>query len=238
MASPVSTLSLSSTPAKAFGAALISFSFERTFTCCKTTLALTPYHIQPVNALRVSVHVQSSPAASFHLSPIAHPALDNFEKRAYHLLKFLDGDGLPYPIREDAPLGGASVYGRRKAECERQLMAAHTRGDLPITIIRPAHTYGEGGGFIYSLGRGPGYLDRIRKGKPIVVHGDGSSLWATAHIDDVGHAFVQAVANPKTLGRGYHVTGEEPMTWIAIIKAWLRQSALQNRRLFTSRLIC
>ena len=115
-----------------------------------------------------------------------------------------------YPIREDAarvPIH--DDYGTHKVQCEDLFFAAHARGDFPVTIIRPAHTYGEGGIIIHTFGWRTAYLDRIRKGKPIVVHGDGTSLWVACHVDDVGHAFVHAAGNTAAFGRAYHVTGEE-----------------------------
>jgi nucleoside-diphosphate-sugar epimerase len=121
-----------------------------------------------------------------------------------------------YPIREQEERQPSATfsYAFNKAACENILLSAHQRGDFaPITIIRPAHTYGEGGGLIHSLGWQTYYLDRIRKGRPIIVHGDGSSLWATCHRDDVGRAFVEAVGNAATFGQAYHVTGEEWMPW-------------------------
>ena len=121
-----------------------------------------------------------------------------------------------YPIREDAerePMP-SFPYAYNKAKCERLLEEAHERGDFPVTIIRPAHTYGEGRGLIHSFGLGGAYyFHRIRLGKPIITHGDGSSLWAACHRDDVGQAFAEAVGNEKTFGKGYHTASEEPMTW-------------------------
>jgi nucleoside-diphosphate-sugar epimerase len=118
-----------------------------------------------------------------------------------------------YPTREDEPHHPVSAYGVAKAECEALLMAAHARGDLAVTIIRPAHTYGEGSSFVHTFGRNTGYIDRIRKGKPIIVHGDGSSLWVSCHCEDVARAFVGARGNARVLGRAYHVTGDEWLTW-------------------------
>ena len=121
-----------------------------------------------------------------------------------------------YPIREDAerqPMQ-SFPYAYNKAKCERLLEAAHESGDFPVTIIRPAHTYGEGRGLIHSLGLGGAYyFNRIRLGKPIITHGDGSSLWAASHRDDVGQAFAAAAGNEKAFGKGYHTASEEPMTW-------------------------
>jgi nucleoside-diphosphate-sugar epimerase len=118
-----------------------------------------------------------------------------------------------YPYREDEPLSGLGDYAVNKVKCENLLIEAHRNGDLPVTIIRPAYTYGEGGVIIHSFGWSTAYIDRIRKGKPIVVHGDGNSLWVVCHIDDVARAFVNAAGNARTLGKAYHTTGEEWMTW-------------------------
>jgi nucleoside-diphosphate-sugar epimerase len=118
-----------------------------------------------------------------------------------------------YPIPEDHPLGGISRYGQDKVECERILMAAHARGEVPVTILRPAQTYGEGRDVIHVFGRGGGAWRRLRQGKPVIVHGDGSSLWVACHIDDVARAFAGAARNERAYGRAYNVTGEEVMTW-------------------------
>jgi nucleoside-diphosphate-sugar epimerase len=118
-----------------------------------------------------------------------------------------------YPYREDEPLQGLGDYAVNKVACEKIFNDAHAHSVFPVTIIRPAHTYGEGSGLIHTLGWSTTFLDRLRKGKPVVVHGDGSSFWVSCHIDDVGHAFVKAIGNPAALGRSYHTTGEEWMTW-------------------------
>ncbi len=118
-----------------------------------------------------------------------------------------------YPYTEDEAYGGLNTYGRNKVLCEKLLLEAHQRGDFPVTIIRPAYTYGESRGVLYPVGSGSGYLDRIRQGKPIIVHGDGSSLWVACHIDDVARAFMGATQNSITFGKTYHTAGEEWMTW-------------------------
>lgn len=118
-----------------------------------------------------------------------------------------------YPYTEREPYGGIGDYAVNKVRCEELAWEAHQRGDVAVTIIRPAATYGDLHRPVHTLGRGSGYLDRLRKGKPIVVHGDGSSLWTSCHADDVASAFAGAVGNTRALGRSYHATGEEPVTW-------------------------
>lgn len=122
-----------------------------------------------------------------------------------------------YPVREDAERAPSPSfpYAFSKAGCERLLEDAHARGDLNVTVIRPAWTYGEGGSILHTFGWNTYYLDRLRRGRPIIVHGDGTSFWVACHRDDVARAFVGAVGSKEALGRAYHVTGEEWLTWNA-----------------------
>ncbi|HMN29126.1 MAG TPA: NAD-dependent epimerase/dehydratase family protein, partial [Caldilineaceae bacterium] len=118
-----------------------------------------------------------------------------------------------YPYTEAEAYGGLNAYSRRKVQIERTLLAAHHPSDFPVTIIRPAYTYGEGRGPLHSLGGRTTYIDRIRKGLPIVVHGDGSSLWVCCHRHDVAQSFANAAGQSHTFGQCYHTTGEDWMTW-------------------------
>ena len=119
-----------------------------------------------------------------------------------------------YPVREDFPrVPIDDDYGTKKVECEDTFLAAQAHGVFPVTILRPAQTYGEGGVLIHTFGWSTTYIDRIRKGKPIIVHGDGNSLWNPCHVDDVGHAFVAAAGNSMAFGKAYNTTGEEVITW-------------------------
>jgi len=122
--------------------------------------------------------------------------------------------GQGYPYDEQAPRDqSVGSYAHNKSLCEDVFFAAHERGDLPVTIMRPGSTYGEGGGIIHSFGLKTTYIDRLRKGKPIVVLGDGQSLWVNCHADDVARGFIAARGNEQAFGRAYNVTGEEWLTW-------------------------
>lgn len=115
-----------------------------------------------------------------------------------------------YPYREDEPYGGVSEYAIKKSRCE-QIIQEHD--GFPATVIRPASTYGDLQRPVHTLGRSTTYLDRLRRGKPIVVHGDGTSFWVACHADDVARAFAGAAGNEQAVGRCYHVAGEEWLTW-------------------------
>ncbi|SFR52070.1 NAD-dependent epimerase/dehydratase family protein [Halogeometricum limi] len=119
------------------------------------------------------------------------------------------------PVTEDAPRNPpVSDYAAGKTAAEDVLFGAD--GDVfDVTVLRPWNTYGEGGTLVHTLGTDSSYVSRIREGRPIVVHGDGTSLWGPCHRDDVARAFVGAVeADAETVaGEAYNVTSEQTMTW-------------------------
>lgn len=125
-----------------------------------------------------------------------------------------------YPIVESAERRPAPTfpYAHNKAVCERLLEEAHDRGDIVVTMIRPAWTYAEGGSVLHTFGWSSYFLDRLRKGRPVIVHGDGTSFWVACHRDDVARAFVGALGNEAAYGRGYHTAGEEWLTWNAFTR--------------------
>ena len=119
-----------------------------------------------------------------------------------------------YPIKETEPFNPTAWdYSQKKAECERILWGWFEKERHPFTVIRPVHTYGEQGAVLHSFGGASYHLDRLKRGKPILVHGDGSSLWSSVHRDDVAVAFANAILNPKTYGKSYHLPGDECVTW-------------------------
>lgn len=118
-----------------------------------------------------------------------------------------------YPITEDEARRGNNSYGSNKILCEDIFFEADSAGDFKTTIIRPAYSYGEGGKIVDTFGWGTSFIHRLREGKPLIVHGDGSSFWVACHVDDVARTYVEAISNPVTYGRAYHVTGEEWLTW-------------------------
>lgn len=130
--------------------------------------------------------------------------------------------GSRYPLREDSERkpSPSFPYAFQKALGEDILMAAQDRGDFRLTILRPAHIYAEGSPrshlLFHAFRTEPGasyHLDRIRKGKPIIMHGDGMSVWNPTHGSDAATAFAGALGNEKAFGKAYTVAGDECMSY-------------------------
>lgn len=118
------------------------------------------------------------------------------------------------PIRESTPLRNPHwQYSRDKIACEVLLERAYRERGVPATIVRPSHTYDHTQ--VPLLG-GWTAVDRMRRGLPVVVHGDGSSLWALTHTRDFAKAFVGLLANPAAIGDVFHITMDSSLTWDAI----------------------
>lgn len=117
------------------------------------------------------------------------------------------------PTLETTPQSPHSAYGRDKVACEKIFLRAHAAGQMPVTIFRPSHTYGPGGGVINNLGWAPTFVDRLRRGRPIIVSGDGHGLWQSAFSEDVGVGFAHAVGREKCFGEAYNIVADEIVTW-------------------------
>jgi nucleoside-diphosphate-sugar epimerase len=117
-----------------------------------------------------------------------------------------------YLIRESTPLSNPYwEYSRNKIACEELLIGALREDGFPCTIVRPSHTYDT----ILPIPVGDGYtiVDRIKKGLPVIVHGDGTSLWVLTHSEDFARAFVGLLGNPHAIGQAFHITSDEVLTW-------------------------
>ncbi len=119
-----------------------------------------------------------------------------------------------YVLTEDTPLHNPFwEYSRNKIACEERLMLAHRDDGFPATIVRPSMTYDSnlpialGGWGTYTL------VDRLRRGLPIIVHGDGSSLWVVTHADDLARGLLGLLGNERTVGEAFHITTDEVLTW-------------------------
>lgn len=115
------------------------------------------------------------------------------------------------PITESTPLHNPYwAYSRNKIACEERLMRAYREEGFPITIVRPSHTYDR---TRLPFQNRYTVIDRMRKGKPVVVHGDGTSLWVLTHHKDFAKGFVGLLGNPHAIGDAFHITSDELLTW-------------------------
>jgi nucleoside-diphosphate-sugar epimerase len=120
------------------------------------------------------------------------------------------------PITESTPLVNPYwQYSRDKIACEDLLVAAYRDTAFPMTIVRPSHTYVERSVPIF--GRWTA-IERMRAGKPVVVHGDGTSLWHLTHSRDLAVALVGLLGNRRAHGEAFHITGDEALTWNQIFR--------------------
>jgi nucleoside-diphosphate-sugar epimerase len=125
-----------------------------------------------------------------------------------------------YVITESTPLHNPYwAYSRNKIRCEELLQQAYRERRFPMCVVRPSLTYDTvlpvaiGGWGCYTL------ADRLLKGKPIIVHGDGASLWVVTHAQDFAKGFVRLLGNPRTLGHAFHITTDEVLTWNQIYQS-------------------
>lgn len=121
-----------------------------------------------------------------------------------------------YIITEDAPKGNLySFYARNKLACERTLIDLYEKEGFPATIVRPSLTYADFA-FVLSLSSGKcpySIINRMRVGKPIIVQGDGNSLWTITHNSDFAKGIVGLFGNKAAIGEDFHITTDEVQDW-------------------------
>lgn len=129
---------------------------------------------------------------------------------------------LNYIITESTPLENPYwQYSRDKIECEKIVMDEYHRKGFPVTIVRPSFTYGLSmiPAALNSWEHPWSLVDRMKKGKKIIVHGDGTSLWTMTHNEDFAKGFVGIFGNRKSIGEAFHITSDEVLTWDQIYRA-------------------
>ena len=127
-----------------------------------------------------------------------------------------------YVITEETPLDNPYwEYSRNKKACEDYLMERYRNDGFPVTIVRPSHTYDERSVPLGVHGNGGSWqvVKRIKEGKPVIIHGDGSSLWTITHNSDFAKAYAGLIGNPKAIGEAFHITSDESVPWNDIYKA-------------------
>lgn len=126
------------------------------------------------------------------------------------------------PVTESTPLRNPLwQYSRDKIACEDVLVRAHRDDAFPSTIVRPSHTYDETK--LLTLGAWTD-VARMRAGRPVVVPGDGTSLWTVTHTDDFAVGLVGLLGNPLAVGDSFQIMGEHAPTWNQIY-TWLARAA-------------
>jgi nucleoside-diphosphate-sugar epimerase len=118
------------------------------------------------------------------------------------------------PVTESTPLDNPFwQYSRNKIACEEVLVRAYRERKTPITIVRPSHTYDR---TLPPFNDGYTVMWRMLQGKPVVVHGDGTSLWTLTHHADFAKGFVGLLGHSGAIGEAVHITSDEWLTWNAI----------------------
>lgn len=118
---------------------------------------------------------------------------------------------LKLPVTESTPLDNPFwAYSRDKIACEQLLLKAYHEESFPVTIVRPSHTYD-----CTLLPFNGGYTDvkRMRQGKKVIIHGDGTSLWVLTHHKDFAKGFVGLLGNNSAIGEAFQITSDELLTW-------------------------
>lgn len=125
------------------------------------------------------------------------------------------------PVVESTPLDNPVwLYSQNKIACEERLMRAYREEKFPMTIVRPSHTYDK---TLNPIHGGYTMIDRMRKGLPVIVHGDGTSLWTMTHHRDFAKGFVGLLGQNRAIGDTFHITSDEVLTWNQIY--WLMGQA-------------
>jgi nucleoside-diphosphate-sugar epimerase len=120
-------------------------------------------------------------------------------------------------VTESTPLRNPYwQYSRDKIACEDLLVAEYRDNGFPATIVRPSHTYDA---TKTVLSGGWTSLARMLAGKPVIVHGDGTSLWTVTWNEDFARGFVPLLGHPRTHGEAFHITSDDFLTWDQIVYA-------------------
>ncbi len=117
-------------------------------------------------------------------------------------------------------------YSRNKIACEELLVRSFRERGFPFTIIRPSHTYDK---TLLPCHGGWSVIERMRQGKPVVVHGDGTSLWVLTHHADFAKGLVPLLGNVTAVGEAFHITSDELLTWDRIMHLLARAAGAEAK---------
>jgi len=118
-----------------------------------------------------------------------------------------------FPVTEDHPLRPITDYGRNKVAADAVLMEAWYREGFPVTIIKPSTTFGPSWNLLRQVAWEAGWVDRVRKGKPILVCGDGSAIHQQLYVDDAAFGFAGVLGKKHCLGQTYNLVRRGFISW-------------------------
>ena len=131
------------------------------------------------------------------------------------------------PVTEETALENPIwEYSQNKIACERLLRKSWKETGFPFTIIRPSHTYDK---TLIPLEGGYTVFDRMLKGKPIVIHGDGSSLWTLTHHRDFAKGLMGILGRTEAINQAYHITSDELLSWNQIARILAAELGVEPR---------
>ncbi len=131
------------------------------------------------------------------------------------------------PVLESTPLRNPFwQYSRDKIACEDLLTRAYRDSGFPATVIRPSHTYDR---TLVPLDGGWTAIARMRAGRPVVVHGDGTSLWTLTHHEDFARGLVPLLGSQRALGEAFHITSDDVLTWDQITRTLATAAGVEPR---------
>ncbi len=135
-----------------------------------------------------------------------------------------------YLITESTPLENPFwQYSRDKIACEERLMRERRDNGFPVTIVRPSLTYGDTQIVLAVNSWQKSYtaVDRMRRGKKVIVPGDGSSLWVVTHNSDFAQGLVGLLGQSHAIGEAFHITSDEVLTWDQIYAATAQAAGVE-----------
>lgn len=144
-----------------------------------------------------------------------------FSKRTKQYIFISSASAYHKPMKDYMITEGTSLanpywdYSRDKIACEDFLMKMYRETGFPVTIVRPSHTYDEKSVPLGVHGNGGNWqiLKRMLEGKPVIIHGDGTTLWTVTHSSDFARAFIGLMGNPHAIGEAFQITSDESVTW-------------------------
>ncbi len=127
-------------------------------------------------------------------------------------------------------------YSRNKIQCEEYLMKLYREEGFPITIVRPSHTYCERSVPLGVHGKNGSWqvIKRMLEGKPVIIHGDGTSLWTMTDSRDFAEGFIGLLGNTHAIGEAFQITSDETLTWNQIYQTIARCLGVELKPYYVS----